>query len=47
LTAAVKASKPSMPITDSNWPAIDESAVSSTTEELRATSERSSPSARS
>ena len=28
-----------MPMTDSNWPAIDDSAVSSTTDELRATSE--------
>ena len=33
-------------MTDSNWPAIDESAVSSTTDELRATRLRSSPPAR-
>ena len=37
-TATVNASKPRIPMTDSNWPAIDESAVSSTTDELRATS---------
>ena len=37
-TATVNASRPRMSITDSNWPAIDESAVSSTTDELRATS---------
>jgi hypothetical protein len=47
VTASAKASKPEMPITDSNWPAIDDDAMSSTTEELRATRALLSPSARS
>ena len=47
ITAVTNSSNPLIPITDSNWPAIDDSAVSSTTEELRATSARSSPPARS
>ncbi len=46
-TAAVNSSSPLMPMTDSNWPAIDEAAVSSTTDELRATRAWRSPSARS
>ena len=47
VTAATKASKPLIPMTDSNWPAIDDVAMSSTTEELRATSARWSPPMRS
>src|SRR5215510_8880011 len=46
-TAVTNASKPWTPITEANWPAIDDSAVSSTSDELRATRSRSSPPASS
>ena len=42
-TATAKASNPWIPMTESNWPAIDDSDVSSTTDELRATRSCSSP----
>jgi hypothetical protein len=38
-TATTKSSKPRTPMTESNWPAIDDPAVSSSTDELRATKE--------
>jgi hypothetical protein len=45
-TAATNSSKPRIPMTEANWPAIDDVARSSTTDDERATSDRRAPPAR-